>query len=264
MPADGKSAALTIGVSHKMYFSHARTVAWMAEVAEVAARHESVRTGIVRLFAVPQFPSIPVAVDIAAPVGIEIGAQDVAEHDMGAYTGEVSPAVLAELGVTLAEIGHAERRRRFGETDDTVRAKVSATLRNGLAPILCLGEDEHLDPERAAAFVTRQLDSAIAGIPMHTGSSTRRVIVAYEPVWAIGAAEPADPDHVRAVVGALRSRMKVDPRLDDVAVIYGGSAGPGLLSQLGNDVDGLFLGRFAHDPAAFEGILDEALALRRL
>jgi triosephosphate isomerase len=245
-----------IGTSFKTYFSHARTVGWLRAVAGIAGSHPAVTSGRTRLFALPQFPSIPDAVRVAGPAGIAVGAQDLAVHDDGPWTGEVSGAVLAELGATLAEVGHAERRAHFGETDEIVAAKTAAALRNGLTPVLCVGEPEQVVPGRAADLVRTLVDHALA--PALAAGHAGPVVVAYEPVWAIGAAEPAPPEHVRAVGAALRRHVV---GLPGSSVLYGGSAGPGLLPRIADGVDGLFLGRFGHDPAAVSEILDEVVDL---
>ncbi|WP_194397414.1 triose-phosphate isomerase family protein [Microbacterium atlanticum] len=244
---------MLIGASHKMYLSHAQTVRWMRDVADIVGGQ---RTPGVMTFAIPQFPSIPACVEIGAPAGVAVGAQDLSTDDVGALTGEVSGGVLAELGCRYVEVGHAERRRIFGETDEVVAAKVHAALRNGLIPILCVGEERRGD---AAAAVDHCLGQIAAGLAAARAAGTGgEIVVAYEPVWAIGAAEPADAEHIRAVCGALRDASSAG---GGAPVIYGGSAGPGLLTQIAGAVDGLFLGRFAHDPAAFRAILDEATAV---
>jgi triosephosphate isomerase len=243
---------VSIGVSLKMYFGHTAAVTWFDRVAEVARTHPAVRSGKVELFVIPSFPSIPAALESLEGTGVLVGAQDLFWEDTGAYTGEVSGVELAELGVRVVEVGHAERRHLFFETDDVVAKKATAALRNGLVPVLCLGEAVKTTPALAAREVIDQLDSALAGAP------AGRVIVAYEPVWAIGAAEPAGVDHIVAVCVALREHLATTGR--EGTVIYGGSAGPGLLTRLGDGVDGLFLGRFAHDPAALAAVLDEAAA----
>jgi triosephosphate isomerase len=250
-------APIVVGVSLKMYFGLARARDWFGRVAELTRENESVKSGAVDVFVIPSFVAIPAAMDAFAGTRVHVGAQDLFWADSGAYTGEVSGAELAELGVGVVEVGHAERRRIFGETDEIVAAKTAAALRNGIAPVLCIGETVRSEQDAAADDVVRQLESALAGTP------AGRVIVAYEPVWAIGAAQPADPDHIRAVCARLRSVLsRLDGR-EGSSVIYGGSAGPGLLTTLGSDVDGLFLGRFAHDPAALASVLDEAAMLAR-
>ena len=238
-----------VGVSLKMYFGHAQTLDWIARVGELARTHPAVVDGTVELFVIPSFVSIVPTIAALEGSSVLVGAQDLAAEDSGAFTGEVSGAELAEVGVRVVEVGHAERRSLFGETDEIVAAKTRAALRNGIAPVLCIGESTKTSPADAAAECLRQLASALEG------AADGRVIVAYEPVWAIGAAHPAGPDYVSAVCRELHAAVADRP---GSAVIYGGSAGPGLLSELGGDVDGIFLGRFAHDPAALERVLDEA------
>jgi triosephosphate isomerase len=249
------TAPVTVGVSLKMYFGHAQTLDWCARVAELAHVHPAVASGAVELFVIPGYLAVPAAVEILEGSRVLVGAQDLASADNGAFTGEVSGVELAEIGVSVVEVGHAERRRLFGETDEIVAAKTSAALRNGIAPVLCIGEATEGEPADAASESLRQLASALDGAP------DGRVIVAYEPVWAIGAANPASAAHIRAVCAILRDTVATLPGRDDSVVIYGGSAGPGLLTELGSDVDGLFLGRFAHDTAALGRVLDEAAQL---
>ncbi|WP_210480129.1 triose-phosphate isomerase family protein [Naasia sp. SYSU D00948] len=253
------SARVSVGVSLKMYFGHRQARDWFARVAGIAAGHPAVASGAVEVFVIPTFLQVLPALEAFAGTPVLVGAQDLATEDGGAFTGEVSGAELAEVGVRVAEVGHAERRRLFGETDEIVAAKTAAALRNGLVPVLCLGEAERLEPRAAAAEVIGQLYSALEGSP------SGRLLVAYEPVWAIGAPEPAPAEHIRAVGAALQEEVAVLAGREGSGVIYGGSAKPGLLGTLGDSVDGLFLGRFAHDPAAFAAVLDEAaeLAARR-
>ena len=241
---------MLIGASLKMYFSHARTVDWVSDVAAIVAEHPA--RDQVTAFVIPQYPSIPAALEHAGDLAV--GAQDVATEDAGAFTGEVSAAVLAELGCRFVEVGHAERRRMFGDTDEVVAAKTHAALRNGLTPILCVGESERMAPDAAAEACLAQIRSALSEAT--DAGVAGPLVIAYEPVWAIGAPEPADADHIRGVCSALRAQLG-----GDVSVIYGGSAGPGLLSQISDSVDGLFLGRFAHDPDAVRAILDEVGSL---
>ena len=111
-------------------------------VAEICVDHPATTGGTVQFFAIPTFPSIPGVLELAQPAGIAVGGQDLHWEDVGPFTGEVSGAELAELGCTMVEIGHAERRAMFGETDEIVARKTLAGLRNGLAPVLCIGEPE--------------------------------------------------------------------------------------------------------------------------
>jgi triosephosphate isomerase len=248
-------AAVTIGVSLKMYFGHREALRWFQRVAEVARANDAVAAGDVLLFVVPTYLQIPAAVAAFAGTAVQVGVQDVAIEDSGAYTGEVSALEVAEVGVTLAEVGHAERRLLYGENDHITALKVSASLRNGLTPVLCIGESERLNARAAAAAATAQLRASLVG------ASEGPVIVAYEPVWALGVSEPAPADHIQAVSHALGVEIRaIRP---GSIVIYGGSAGPGLLTRLGHSVDGLFLGRFAHDVENLAIVINEAAVRAR-
>jgi len=244
-----------VGASLKMYFGQERARAWFGAVADRVRAHEGVASGAVELFITPTFLQILPAVEAFAGTPVRIGGQDVAAEPAGAFTGEVSAAELAEVGATIAEIGHAERRRLYAETDDAVAAKTRQALDAGLTPLLCVGETEQQDPRDAATAVVAQLAASLAQAPAGA------VILAYEPVWAIGAPEPAGHEHIRIVAGALHDAIDADPARAGSRVIYGGAAGPGLLTELGDSVDGLFLGRFAHDPDALISVLDEATTL---
>ncbi|HEY9309193.1 MAG TPA: triose-phosphate isomerase family protein [Microbacterium sp.] len=245
-------AQVTVGVSLKTYFGHERAHAWFADVARRAAALPAVTAGDVRFFVIPTYLQIPAALEAFAGTPVLIGAQDVSEFPPGAYTGEVTASELAEVGVAVAEIGHAERRRLFDETDTVTAAKAAAALAHGITPVLCIGEAERLGSPAAALANVEQLAADLEGVPAGP------VVVAYEPVWAIGAAEPAPDEHIATVTRALRGALDADPARAGSVVIYGGSAGPGLLTRLGESVDGLFLGRFAHDPDALVAVLDEA------
>ena len=246
---------VTVGVSLKTYFGHERARDWVADVAARAAGHPAVADGSVRFFVIPTYLQIPAAVEAFAGSPVLVGAQDVSAYPPGAYTGEVTAEELAEVGVRVAEIGHAERRRLFHETDSVTAAKAAAALAHGITPVLCIGEAERLGSPAAARANVEQLAANLEDV------TARPVIVAYEPVWAIGAAEPAPDEHIATVTRALRSAVDADPARAGSVVIYGGSAGPGLLTRLGESVDGLFLGRFAHDPDALVAVLDEASVL---
>jgi triosephosphate isomerase len=248
----GTSAAvdpLYIGVSTKMYLGYQESLCWLSEVRAVVDARPALAAGRdVRVFVIPSFPVLAEAGKILAGSPALLGAQNCAWGD-GALTGEVSPGMLAELGVSLVELGHAERRALFGENDDVVARKVRAAVDAGLTPLLCIGEPGTLGPEEAAAFCLRQVRAATGG----DESLTPRLVLAYEPVWAIGADQPAAPTYVNAVVQLIRQGLGAP-----CPIIYGGSAGPGLLPQLAS-ADGLFLGRFAHDASNLGRVLDEAL-----
>lgn len=240
-------------VSLKMYFEHIRTLEYCRRVRQLVEGEESLADAGVRLAVLPDFLSIPAVAGVLAGSGIWWGAQDLAMADRGAYTGEVSGADLRGLGCRVVEVGHAERRTLFAEDDDTVAAKVAAAARNDMIPLLCVGEAERETPQAAAR---RCLDQIRDGIRQ---TEVDELWVGYEPYWAIGARRPAPADYVREVCGRLRAGLADLP--GRFAILYGGSAGPGLLTELGTQVDGLFLGRFAHDPHAFVNVAREAAAL---
>lgn len=248
------ASTLFIGVSTKMYMGYTQSLAWLEQLlAEVDAR-PALAAGRVVPFVIPSFPVLPAASAMLQGSPLVLGAQNCGWSD-GPWTGEVSPSMLAELGVGLVEIGHAERRRYFAEDDAMVALKVRAAVDPGLTPLLCVGEAVLAEPEDAAGTVFRQVKAAVSG----DWSVASQLVIAYEPVWAIGAAEPASAAYVSQVVAALRVLLTAHG-LEELPIIYGGSAKPGLLPRL-DGVSGLFLGRFAHDAANFGRVLDEALSL---
>ncbi|QCO97188.1 triosephosphate isomerase [Arthrobacter sp. 24S4-2] len=276
---DANSPVTYVGVSTKMYLGYRDSLNWLAQLKHEVDSRPALAAGRVVPFVIPSFPVLPAAAALVGDSPLVLGAQNCGWAD-GPWTGEVAPSMLAELGVRLVEIGHAERRAHFGENDAVVALKVRAADDAGLTPLLCVGEDcvgedsvgedsigeaaadEDTAGEAAAGgaaaaadFVYRQIEAAVSG----DWTLASRLIIAYEPVWAIGAAEPADAVYVSDVVNHLRARLAAHG-LQELPVIYGGSAKPGLLPKLGG-VSGLFLGRFAHDAANFGKVLDEALLI---
>ena len=253
--------ALIIGVSLKMYFGQRQTIDWCRAVARLARRHPALTSGAVELFVLPAAPLIDPVLRVFAGLPVGVGAQDLGCADSGPFTGEVSGALLREMGCRYAEAGHAERRRLFGEDNATAAAKVAAAWRNGLDPVLCVGESRPAPPQEAALACLAEASEVLRQAALGLSRARRRVILAYEPHWAIGQPEPAPPGHIAEVTGGLRHWLAAADELAGSPVIYGGSAGAGLLTSVRESVDGLFLGRFAHDPAALETILDEALVI---
>jgi triosephosphate isomerase (TIM) len=198
-----------------------------------------------------------------------LGAQDVSQFaNYGAYTGFVVSPALSSLGVRIVELNHAERRRFVSETDATTADKARAACANGLIPLVCIGEIEkpnlNAPMSQAVGGAMRQLSVQIESI-LNAVPSNAPVILAYEPVWAIGAAEPAGVDYVGPVVQAIREVVRgFSARTGETRVVYGGSAGPGLWSGktnggngLGQYVDGMFLGRFAHEISGVQKVVEE-------
>ncbi|MBY4887339.1 triose-phosphate isomerase [Pantoea sp. DY-15] len=245
-----------LGVSLKMYFGYQQTLQWCRDVAALAD-HAAVKNGDVGLFVLPAYPAIPAVAAIFADTPVRFGAQDVCQAENGAWTGEVSASMLQELGCSLAEIGHAERRRHFHEDKVQIAAKVAMSLRHGITPVPCIGEEVQAEPQQAIALCQQQLAEALAESAQQ--GLKGEVFFAYEPQWAIGAPQPAPDSYIRAVCAGLQ-QLATPPGIT-LKIIYGGSAGPGLIQRLGADVNGLFLGRFAHDPKALAKIIDEASEL---
>lgn len=249
--------ALTIAVSLKMYLDVDETDGWIDAVGELAGRRAELQRGRVELIVLPSLPTVGRAVERLEGLPVRVGAQDLHSVDSGPVTGGVSGRDLRRLGCDVAEINHVERRRVFHEDEAVAVAKLGAALRNDLTPLICVGEPAPVPVAEAAALCGDQLDRLLDSL----AGDVDRILVAYEPEWAIGSREPASAEHVRTVSSVVRDRLDGHPLVRRSSVIYGGSAGPGLLTELAGAVDGLFLGRFAHDPRALEAVLDECVAL---
>jgi triosephosphate isomerase len=186
------------------------------------------------------------------------GGQDVSQHASGAYTGEISAAMLAKLGCSFVTVGHSERREYHGESDVIVSAKAHAAIASGMIPIVCIGEG--LDIRKAGthvAHVLEQLDGSLAGL---SSEQVADLVVAYEPVWAIGTGEVATPEDAQEVCGAIRARISDvwgAGTGQQVRVLYGGSVKAsnvaGIMAKA--DVDGALVGGASLDPDEFVGIV---------
>lgn len=189
---------------------------------------------------------------------IKYGAQDLSAHDSGAYTGEISGSMLAKLKCSYVVIGHSERRQYHHETDEQVNAKVKAAFRHELTPIVCVGEG--LDVRKAGeqvAYTLAQVDGALKDIPAEQAAT---LVVAYEPVWAIGTGEVATPEDAQEVCGAIRGRLAElygQEVADAIRIQYGGSVKAGNIAAImaQPDVDGALVGGAALDPEEFVKII---------
>lgn len=253
--ASAHRSTITLGVSLKLYLDVASSAAWAGRVADIARTDADVASGAIRLIALPSLPALAAVTDALDGTSVSVGAQDLHWADRGAYTGAVSGADLAEVGCTFVEVGHAERMEHFGEDRDVVRKKLAAAVRNSLVPVLCIGEPTRGNIDDAVAECIDQLAYAMGGIDSEFRTD---IVVAYEPVWAIGQPVPAPAEHTIAVCRALREWIAGDARVREGSVIYGGSAQEGTLQSLNGEVDGLFLGRFAHDTESLRRIIEEA------
>ena len=154
---------------------------------------------------------------------IRLGAQNVHWEECGAYTGEISASMLTEMSVRYAIVGHSERRQYFGETDETVNLRLKAAQKSGLIPILCVGETkQQRDAGEAERVILQQLDRGLAGIDLE------RLVIAYEPIWAIGTGETCEATEANRVIGLIRDRL-ADPH---VPIQYGGSVKPSNIDEI--------------------------------
>ena len=191
-------------------------------------------------------------------LGIALGSQDVSAHEQGAYTGEVSAAMLKDFAVRYAIVGHSERRQYHGETDEQVATKAQRALSAGITPIVCVGETL---AEREAGQTEEVVKRQLAAVIHSNGHYIREIVVAYEPVWAIGTGKTATPEQAQAVHAVLRGQLKAaTEHADRVQILYGGSMNAANAAQLLTqpDIDGGLIGGAALKPADFLTIIAAA------
>lgn len=188
----------------------------------------------------------------------KLGAQNCHSDDKGAYTGEVSPVFLAKLGVRYVIVGHSERRELFGETDEFIAQKVAAVLKHGMIPILCVGETlaEH-DAGLTLDKVTRQLRAAL---DKRSSEQVKSMVIAYEPIWAIGTGKNATPDQAQEVAAVIREEvasLSSRPAAQEIRIQYGGSVKAGTIADIMRlpDIDGVLVGGASLDPTEFARIV---------
>ncbi len=200
------------------------------------------------------YPYLPETAVTLAGSDLRWGAQDCSAHESGAFTGEVSSSMLAEFGCRYAIVGHSERRALHGETDTLVADKARAALAHGITPIVCVGETrEQREAGHTHAVVKRQLSAVIHALAHCAGE----IVVAYEPVWAIGTGLTATPEQAQAVHALLRAQLRAaTPRADSMTLLYGGSVkpdnAPALFAQ--PDIDGGLIGGASLKAADFIAI----------
>jgi triosephosphate isomerase (TIM) len=241
----------------KMNLNHLEAIAHVQKLAFALTDKDFEAVEVAVLPPFTDLRSVQTLVD-GDKLKIKYGAQDISAHDAGAYTGEVSGPLLAKLKCTYVAIGHSERRQYHGEDEAIVNAKVKAAFRNGVLPILCVGEG--LDVRKAGRQVPHtlaQVDGALADVP---AADAERIVIAYEPVWAIGTGEVATPEDAQEVCGAIRARLAelYDADLaNKVRVLYGGSVkssnAAGIMAK--PDVDGALIGGAALDADEFVKIV---------
>lgn len=236
----------------KMHLDEAEAAALAEATAAIASQAPAVDVAIL-----PSFHLLRRVLDRTSGTSCAVGAQNLHHEDRGAFTGEVSGASLARMGLRFVLTGHSERRTLFGESDRTVRLKVAAARRHGLVPILCVGETEsERDGGRTLGVVERQLREAFEGLAAPRGDE---LVVAYEPVWAIGTGRTPTPPQVEEVHRSIREilRLLAGTSGERIRILYGGSVtadNAGSLLTL-PEVDGGLVGGASLDPRKFAAIV---------
>jgi triosephosphate isomerase len=242
----------------KMNLNHAEAVVLVQKLAWILTdkKHDFARTEVVVVPPFTDLRSVQTVVD-GDRLAVKYGAQDVSEHESGAYTGEISAGMLARLGCSYVVVGHSERREYHQETDQQVNAKARAALGAGMTPIVCVGEG--LDIRKAGEqvpYTLAQVDGSLAGFsPQEIGG----LVIAYEPVWAIGTGEVATPDDAQEVCAAIRERLREtagDEAANACRILYGGSVKAGNIAGImaQPDVDGALVGGASLQAEEFGGV----------
>lgn len=193
----------------------------------------------------PTFTTLDAVIKAVSGTNIHVGAQNVHWEEKGAYTGEIAPSMLKELGVEYVVIGHSERREYFGETDETVNKRVKAAIAASIVPIMCCGESlETREAGTTNAFVGAQVKAGLAGL---TAEQVANIVIAYEPIWAIGTGKTATSDQANEVCKFIRETVAAEfgqEAADKVRIQYGGSVKPATIAELmgKSDIDGALVG----------------------
>lgn len=210
----------------------------------------------------PVFPYLPMAVELTKGTPIHVAAQNMHWEESGAFTGEVSPAMLVDIGVTHVIIGHSERRTYFNETDETVNKKAKAALAHHLTPIVCCGETlEQREEGIMQSWIEGQIENALKGI---SADEMANVVIAYEPIWAIGTGKTATAAQAQEVCSIIRRKIAAlynQQVADSVSVLYGGSVKGGNIAELTGspDIDGGLVGGASLKVDDFMAIIDNAV-----
>jgi triosephosphate isomerase len=240
----------------KMHMNHLEAIALVQKLAFTLTKKDYDNVEVAVLPPFTSLRSVQTLID-GDKMQITYGAQDISQHDSGAYTGEVSGPMLAKLGCHYVLAGHSERRQYHGESDALVNAKVKAALRNGLTPILCVGEP--LEVRQAGEhqpYCGTQLAGSLDGI---SAQAVAGMVIAYEPVWAIGTGEVATPKDAQEVAALIRSRISEvhsPETAASVRILYGGSVKPDNIAPImaQPDVDGALVGGASLDAGQFAQI----------
>ncbi len=207
------------------------------------------------------FVDVPAAVELTKNTNVKIGAQNCHFEESGAFTGEISAKMLSSLGVKYTIVGHSERRAYFKETDETINKRLKAVIKENISAILCVGENlEQRNQNVTEQVVKRQISLALQGV---SEEDLNRVIIAYEPIWAIGTGKSALPQQAEEVCAYIRSAIRGlygDVAADSVAILYGGSMNEKNAAELlqKENIDGGLIGKSSLDAKAFSHIVEAA------
>jgi triosephosphate isomerase (TIM) len=243
-----------IAANWKMYKTPAQAQEFMKNFLPLVTNHE--RDEIV---VCPSFTSISVVIAAVTGSGVAIGAQNMHFADEGAFTGETSPVMLKAIGATHVILGHSERRQYFCETDEMINKKLKAALQHGLVPIVCVGEVlAEREAGKTEEVLLRQTRGVLAGI---TAGEAAPIVIAYEPVWAIGTGKTATPQMAAEAHGVIRrdvGRLLGGEIAGNLRILYGGSVKPDNATTLMHeeDIDGALVGGASLDPQSFAKIVN--------
>lgn len=241
------SRDLIIG-NWKMHASHLDAIQMVQKLSYRLESSDYERVEVVVAPPATALRSVQTVIE-ADRLSIKLGAQNVHWEEKGAFTGEVSPEMLAKLSVSYVIVGHSERRAMFGETDDTVNKKVTAVLAHEMTPVVCVGESlEQRQAGEADEWVAGQVVGAIKGLSEEQKSA---LVIAYEPIWAIGTGQTATPDDADSMAKTIREALGAGA--DVIPVLYGGSVNPGNIAAFmaKRGVNGALVGGAALDPDTF-------------
>ena len=210
----------------------------------------------------PVFPYLETAVQLTQGTAVHIAAQNMHFEESGAYTGEVSPSMLIDIGVEYVIIGHSERRTYFNETDETVNLKVKAALAHDLIPIMCCGETlQQREQGEMQRFIEGQIEAGLAGI---SKEEVENIVIAYEPIWAIGTGKTATVEQAQEVCALIRRKLEAlydIKTADKISILYGGSVKSGNVGELTSslDIDGGLVGGASLKADEFTKIITTAV-----
>jgi triosephosphate isomerase len=242
-----------IAANWKMHKTVAEAVAFVdALLPRIAATQHDV-------VVCPPFTALGAVVERRYGTAVRVAAQNMHEEDSGAFTGEISAPMLVELDVDAVVLGHSERRGLFGETDEALARKVPAALAAGLEPILCVGESEEArDAGQTEAVLERQLQADLAGVG---STDLAGVVIAYEPIWAIGTGRTATPEQAEEAIAFIRDVVRQrGSAAEELRILYGGSVKPDNAAELlgREEIDGALVGGAGLEPDSFAEIVEAA------